>query len=314
MAEPAQVGLVGCGAIGHRHARALAGQVGLCWHSRSRTSSEHLHARFGGRVCETFADLLAMERVEAVVIATPPQCHCEQILQALEAGKSILVEKPLCVSPEELGAIGRGVEACPGPFLMVAENYCYKPSLARIRRLIEQGCIGPVRSVRVAKCTRPQAEGWRRQHGALLEGGIHFAALVDEIFGVAPVRVTAEFPGRRPDQSERHSRTRLEYPDGAVAELHYAWDVPSLPGGLFQHSRIRGERGSIGFESNGLYLWLRRGARLRPYVTGWGDLMGYGAMTEDFLACLRDRRRRPHSDLARARRALEIVFRAYGLL
>ena len=47
---------------------------------------------------------------------------------------------------------------------------------------------------------------------------------------------------------------------------------------------------------------------------GWGDLMGYGAMTEDFLACLRDRRRRPHSDLARARRALAIVLRAYGLL
>jgi predicted dehydrogenase len=307
------IGLVGCGRIGRLHARNLKGRAHLYYCSRSRPSAERFQREFGGAgVVGAFADLLALPQLDAVVLASPPQVHARQVIAALEAGKAVLAEKPLCLSLEELGAIEK---ALPGrPFLMVAENYCYKPSLRLLRELVGQGAVGPLRSVAVRKCTAQEAAGWKSQCGALLEGGIHFVALVNALFGAAPLSVEAEFPGRRPGQPERHSLTRLAYADGATATLRYAWDQPSLAKGLFQHSQLKGEKGRIIFESNGLYAWLSAGNRQKLYFPGFGDLMGYRAMTADFLACLEDATRRPLSDFARARRDLEVVFRAYGNL
>jgi predicted dehydrogenase len=309
-----EVGVVGCGRMADRHARGLSPHLALCWHSRTRARAEACRSRYGGEVCDTYADLLSRDAVQAVLIATPPEHHAEQVVQALRAGKSVLVEKPLCVSPAELDRIAQEAAARPGPFLMVAENYCYKPSVALLRSLLASGEIGAVVSAEVSKRTRQAVGGWRRGYGALLEGGVHFAALVDELFGVPPLEVRAVVARPAPGAPERSSETCLTYPGGASARLRYAWDVPSLPGGLLQHSRIRGRAGRIVFESNGLYVWLRGARRCRVFVPGVRDLLGYRGMWADFLGCLRDRDRQPYADLARARRALEIVFRAYGQL
>lgn len=305
------IGLVGCGRIGRLHARNLAKRAHLYYCSRSRPSAERFQQEFGGAgVVGAFEDLLALPQLDAVVLASPPQFHAQQVIAALQAGKAVLAEKPLCLSPEELAAIA---QVLPGrPLLMVAENYYYKPSLALCRELIASGAIGQLRSVEVKKLTVQKPFGWKNQYGALLEGGIHFVALINALFDTAPLSVEAEFPGRQPGQPERHSITHLIYPDGARATLHYAWNQPSLTKGLFQHSQLCGTGGRIFFESNGLYTWLSAGNRNKLYFPGFGDLMGYRAMTEDFLACLEDKKRQPTSDFARAKRDLEVVFGAYG--
>ncbi len=305
------IGLVGCGRIGRLHARNLKGRAHLYFCSRSRPSAEGFQREFGGSgVVGAFEDLLALPQLDAVVLASPPQFHAQQVIAALQADKAVLAEKPLCLSAEEVDAIAR---VLPGrPLLMVAENYYYKPSLALCRELIGAGAIGQLRSVAVKKCFRQEAAGWKNQYGALLEGGIHFVALINALFDAAPLSVAAEFPDCQPGQPERHSLTHLTYPGEARATLHYAWNQPSLTKGLFQHSQIRGTGGRIFFESNGLYAWLSAGNRNKLYFPGFGDLMGYRAMTEDFLACLEDKTRQPVSDFARARRDLEVVFRAYG--
>jgi len=305
------IGLVGCGRIGRLHARNLKARAHLYYCSRSRPSAERFQQEFGGSgVVGSFEDLIALPQLDAVVLASPPEYHAQQVIAALGAGKAVLAEKPLCLSPAEVAAIA---QVLPGrPFLMVAENYYYKPSLALCRELIGQGAIGQLRSATVKKLTRQTPVGWKDQHGALLEGGIHFVALINALFDAAPLAVEAEFPGRQPGQPERHSHTRLIYAEGRTATLHYAWDQPSLTKGLFQHSQLRGTAGRIFFESNGLYLWLSAGNRNKLYFPGFGDLMGYRAMTADFLACLEDPGRQPVSDFARARRDLEVVFGAYG--
>ena len=78
--------------------------------------------------------------------------------------------------------------------------------------------------------------------------------------------------------------------------------------GLFKHSHIDGSHGRIAFESNGLYIY-QRGFRIA--LPGLKDLMGYRAMTTDFLSCLHNRTREPYSNFARAKRELQIVFEAY---
>lgn len=297
-----KIGLIGCGAIGRLHAKNLAPRANMIYCSRSLASAERFGEEFGGRAVASVEELLRVDGLDAVVIASPPEHHCAQAVAALGAGKAVLVEKPLCVSAAEIESVS-AAEADSGTFVMVAENYYYKPSLALIKDWA--AAAGPIRSVRAKKLFTQEAAGWKSGYGALLEGGIHFVALVSDLFDRAPDAVEAEFPGHQAGVPERHSVLRLRF-GAAEAELRYAWDRPSLTKGILQRSRVECERGRVLFESNGLYV--RRGGR-------WGfrlrDLMGYGAMTSDFLACLDEPGRRPYSDLARARRDLGIVFAAY---
>jgi predicted dehydrogenase len=195
--------------------------------------------------------------------------------------------------------------------LLVAENYYYKPSLRQIQWIIEQGFVGEVREVQLRKCFSQAAAGWKSGYGSLLEGGIHFVALLSGILNKTPQQVQAEFPGYEAGLPERHSITRLHYAGGVRATLHYAWNVFSPTKGLLQHSRILGDEGRIVFESNGLYVHLKGKRRTRLYFPGFADMMGYGAMARDFVECLNEPGRQPLSGFAEAQRDLDIVFQAY---
>ena len=300
--------ILGCGRIGALHARNLRARAALYFCSRSRGSAQKFYTAFHGR--GVFGDLNAVlaSEVDAVVIASPPDQHKDQVVALVEAGKAVLVEKPMCISPEELAEIEAVLARVESPLLMVAENYYYKPSLARLKHLIARGHIGEVRSVCVKKRTMQQARGWRSAYGALLEGGIHFVALISDVFDAVPAQVEAVFPGYSGRGAERESVLRMVYDNGACGELHYSWQTRSVAKGVFQHSHIEGTHGRLVFESNGLYI-CRRGFRIA--LPGLRDLMGYRAMTADFLACLHNRTCGPYSNFARAKRELQIAFEAY---
>jgi len=311
--ERKNICIVGCGRIGRLHAKNLSRSGDLFFHSRSTSSAEKLNRRFRGKgVFKGYAEVLDSAAIDAVVICSPPEYHKEQVIQALRVGKSVLVEKPMCVSVTEIEEIEQAVQdGTEDSFLMVAENYYYKPALKKIEQLLRERMIGEIRSVLVAKQFSRPVNGWRGRYGALLEGGIHFIALISEIFDDTPRRITAHFPNATASSLERYSITKLEYPGHASAQLAYSWVQPSLLKGVFQHSHICGEKGRIIFESNGLYVVLRSAGKTRLYLFDPRDLLGYGSMTNDFLACLEDNNRTPYSDFSRARRDLTIVFRAY---
>jgi len=302
--------LVGCGTIAQVHAKNLLGKAELSFSSRTRASAEAFSDRHGGgRVFDRYEQVLDSE-VDAVLISSPPQAHREQVVEALKAGKGVLVEKPLCATDEDLSAIATAAEAHPDSLLMIAENYYYKPSLKTLKWILRQGFVGELMQATIGKQFSQAATGWKSGYGALLEGGIHFVAFGADLFADPLRRVTAEFPGYLAGEPERRSVVRIEYEGGAELVLRYAWNAFSLTRGILQHSQVIGTEGRIVFESNGLYVRLK-GRRKRLYFPGMGDLMGYGGMIRDFLECLKDPGRQPYSDLARARRDLGIVFAAY---
>ena len=304
--------LVGCGTIARLHAKNLSDAAELFFCSRSEESARRYNIEFHGNGSfRRLEDALASPGIDAVVIASPPEFHGDQAIRALSAGKDVLVEKPMCVSREEVEAVGEAVASRPEALFMVAENYYYKPLLKRIRALTAKRRIGDVRSVHVKKTFTQETAGWKRRHGALLEGGIHFVALISALFERAPERVRGRFPGRREGEPERSSVVELTYPGNVTAELRYSWNTKCRAKGVFQHSRIRGTRGRIVFESNGLYVLRKGPAGARLYFPGPLDLMGYREMTRDFLRCMEDRRLEPYSNYPRARRDLGIVFDAY---
>lgn len=304
--------LVGCGAIARLHAKNLSGAAELFFCSRSEASALRFNVEFRGNGSfPRVEDALASPDIDAMVIASPPEFHKDQVIRALSAGKDVMVEKPMCVTPEEVEAVGAAVASHPEALLMVAENYYYKPLLKRIRALTAEQRIGDIRSILVKKMFTQATSGWKRKYGALLEGGIHFVALISAIFECAPERVNGRFPGRREGEPERTSVIELTYPGNVTAELRYSWNTKSRTRGTFQHSRIHGTHGQIVFESNGLYVLLKGHRGVRLYFPGISDLMGYREMTRDFLRCVDDRSRKPYSDFQRARQDLRIVFDAY---
>jgi predicted dehydrogenase len=98
------------------------------------------------RATASYQEVLADPSVSAVAIATPAATHFELVQAALEAGKHVLVEKPLTASAAE-GEKVRELAEQSGLVLMCDHTYCYTPVVQRIRELVRGGQIGDVQFV-----------------------------------------------------------------------------------------------------------------------------------------------------------------------
>jgi len=307
---------LGCGRIAAEHARRLASFPNLMcsFASRDPARSIAFAQRLGrGRAYGSYAATLTDATVDAVVITTPTALHLPLTLEALQAGKDVIVEKPAFPRSTDFDQVEAAASASHRRVL-VAENYAYKPLAVVLREIVRSGEIGEVRYLTINALKHQVGDGWRGDEvlaggGALFEGGIHWVNLLSGL-GLTPESVQAYRPGGL-EGIERSLLVVMQYEEGAIGTLHHAWDTQSVSRGL-RISRIYGTLGSVAFESNGLFVLVRgRGSRL--IAPGWGDIGGYRAMFADFLSCLRDGQE-PRMTLARARRDLELVEAAYRSL
>ena len=141
------VGIIGCGIVARRrHVPALKA---LSRHFNVRAVCDILPDRArqvaisfqGAQYCFDYHNLLSRGDIDAVVLALPIQLHYEVSQHALEAGKHVLVEKPIAGTLNQarhMASRGGG----PGLVLMVAENYRFRPLYHRVRKIIDTGEIG----------------------------------------------------------------------------------------------------------------------------------------------------------------------------
>ncbi len=116
--------------------------IGLC--ERDSGRAEDFTRRYPTRTAERDLDELLLDpRVQAVSIATPPRTHYDLVRRALEAGKHVLVEKPLATSvaqAEELIELAAQVDRV----LMPGHTFVYSPPVNKVRDLIRSGELGDV--------------------------------------------------------------------------------------------------------------------------------------------------------------------------
>jgi UDP-N-acetylglucosamine 3-dehydrogenase len=317
MTPPLRLAFLGCGFATRLHSRTLlrfGAAVERSYASRSAEKAEEYRKKYGGaRAFGSYEAALADEAIDVVLVATPPGSHLELTLRALEAGKSVIVEKPPFLHASDFDAVEAAAKAS-GKRVFVAENYFYKPMAEALRGVIARDEVGTPLLLTVNALKQQTTGDWRDRReiaggGALFEGGIHWVSFLASL-GLEVSRVHGYRPGGG-SGPERTIVAVFEYVGGAVATLYYSWEIGSPLKGL-RLSALYGAEGAATFETNGLFLAVR-GKTRRLRVPDPRDLLGYGAMFEDFFGALRTGRP-ARFDLARARRDLELVEEIYASL
>jgi predicted dehydrogenase len=144
------LGIIGAGMYGKILMRAFQQdeRANIIWvNSASEATTKSAAEVFGVEKWSTdYRDILNDPSVDAVVIATPPYLHAEQLEESLKAGKHVLLEKPIAESRESLERIVKAVEGTPS--LKVLEASCRHTRLSRkfqfIKDTIDSGRLGDV--------------------------------------------------------------------------------------------------------------------------------------------------------------------------
>jgi len=295
---PVHVAFLGCGFITRvhsRHLRRLGRAIVPSYASRDRARADEFRARYGGaRSYGDYASALHDASVHAIVVAVPPRYHLELTLQALAAGKHVLVEKPAFPRLADYAA-ARDARDRADRVVIVGENDHYKPLARCLRRQLAGDAIGEMvfaHFVTIARRLKPP-EDWRNDEqmaggDAFFEEGIHWLHLAGSL-GPAITGVTGYRPapsGAGPDRRAKSMLVAFRYDNGAVGALYYSREVPSFLKGL-RLSKLFGREGIITFESNGLFVLVRRRGRLPRMLTpGFRDVRGYQAMYRDFIRAI----------------------------
>ena len=322
VSDPLRLAFLGCGFITQVHSRnlrALGGRVLSSYASRDSAKAADFCRRFSGTTSYgAYAAAIDDPRVDAVVIAVPPRFHLDLTLQALAAGKHVLVEKPAFLRMDDYRAVQAARDRA-GRVVLVGENDHYKPLAVRLRRLLAEGVIGEMvfgHFTTIAHRLKT-ADDWRNDEAmaggdAFFEEGIHWL----HIAGSLGPRITSAHgymptPSREgPDRRVKSMLVALRYDNGAVGSLYYSREIPSLFRGL-RLSKLFGRKGVISFESNGTWM-LVRGQGLPSFsFPGFRDIRGYQAMYRDFAGAIRDGRA-PEMSLERAIEDQQLMDQIYA--
>ncbi len=275
--------------------------------SRDRERAESFRREFGGASSYAgYAAALDDPTVDAVVIAVPPKFHLDLALQAIAAGKHVLVEKPAFLTLADYEMV-RTAATAAGRIVLVGENDHYKPLAVVLRRLLAEGAIGEMvfaQFTTIAKRLK-SADDWRNDEAmaggdAFFEEGIHWLHLAGSL-GPKFVEVHGYRPSvsrTGPDRRAKSMMVAFRYDNDAVGTLYYSREIPSLLRGL-RLSKLMGRRGVISFESNGLCILVRGGGMPRLLFPGLRDIRGYQAMYRDFVTTIQSGRA-PEMSLERA--------------
>ncbi|HET8558791.1 MAG TPA: Gfo/Idh/MocA family oxidoreductase [Gaiellaceae bacterium] len=219
-----RVGQVGLGYWGRNLARVFDDEADLAWLcDASETLREEFARRYpNARTTGDFAEMIAADDVEAVVIATPVPTHFPLAKAALEAGKHIFVEKPPAMrvaEMEELIAIAeaRGLVLMPGHLLL------YHPGVQKLKELVEDGELG---EVLVVYGNRQNLGKIRKDENALWSLGVHDLSVILYLIEEEIVEAAAHGHAFLNQGVEDVVFCYLRFGSGKIAHMHLSWLDP----------------------------------------------------------------------------------------
>jgi predicted dehydrogenase len=287
MSDTLRIGMIGCGEIAYKatgqavsdcpNATIVAAMDTVADVAQSFTDT------FGGDPTTDAAELMARDDVDAVLISAPHFLHAPLTIQAAEAGRHVLVEKPIACTTEQANDM---IRACAdaGVLLSVLLPSRYSGSTVRAKELIEAGALGKILALKFHVAANKPDSYWTGGYTQRVQtdwrkskensgGGILIMNLVHEIdavryaTGLEATRVYAEYDTYLTDtEVEDFITVSIRYDNGAIGDMMAS---SCARGGEAGGTRIYGSEGQMAF-----------GGRLRVFTENDVDGLEKGAWTE----------------------------------
>ncbi|NMB21191.1 MAG: Gfo/Idh/MocA family oxidoreductase [Firmicutes bacterium] len=330
MNKKVRVAIVGCGAIGRVHARAIIGLdeaelVAVCDHSEANAKA--MAAEFDCNHYTDYRQMFARENLDLVTVCTPSGTRLDICQAASSAKVNILVEKPLDITVERCQQI---VDMCEqaGVKLGSVFQMRFSPVFKRLKQAIDQGrfgrlILGNCQTV----CYRSQAYydsgGWRgtMEHeggGALMNQGIHSVDLLLWVMG--DVQAVSAYKGilTHDIEVEDTVSASIQFVNGAMGTIQA---TTSVMHGIDKRLEIYGEKGTAIIEGETVVKWEfedddlpenteERRNQLSPSSPLIEDVQGHRDQIQDMIEAIRDNREPAVSGLD-GLKAVELVTNIY---
>ncbi len=339
MSEEVGFAVVGLG-MGRHHCRAItsapgARLVAVCDIDRKRL--DPTAKEFGCKGYERFADVLADRDVRVVNIATPSGMHAEMGIQAAEAGKHIIVEKPADISPQRIEALIEAGKRCRVKIGGIFQSRL-NPLNIRIRAAISDGRLGSVIGAHGHLPWYRKQDYYEGEHGSwkgtwsmdgggsLMNQGVHTVDLIQWLVG--PVEAVMGMFGvfGHDIEAEDQSVALLRFRCGALGTLY---TTTCCYPGYDQLLTIYGTQGSVMKQEGRLTGWKLQddpeGKEERELLEYYGERQGgsgsadpmavgfdgHTQIVADMVQALAEDRE-PMISLESARHAVEIIAAIYA--
>ena len=183
----------------------------------------HVQARYPGiKVTTDYRELFADPDVDAVVIATPVATHFDLVMQALHAGKHVLVEKPLAASAEQGERLLQEAARCKR-VLMVDHTFVYTGAVRKIKQIVDSGKLGQLYyydSVRV------NLGLFQHDVNVLWDLAVHDLAIMDYVLNARPCAVGATGIAHVSGKPKDVAYLTCFFENNLIAHFHVNWLSP----------------------------------------------------------------------------------------
>lgn len=220
------VGIIGCGYWGPNLVRTFVEIGGASVRGVADRDRERLD-RVANRypdvrvLTEDFHDMFE-QRLDAVVVCTPPETHYDIVRACLERGLDVLVEKPLATSPEHARELVDLAER-RGRILMVGHIGVYTPAVTELRSMIAAGALGDIAYI---DAVRVGLGLFRSNLNVIWDLAPHDIAILMYLLGESPKSVSTRGIGCVEPSNEDVAYLTLSFPSGVLAHVRLSWLDP----------------------------------------------------------------------------------------
>ena len=223
MSSDFKAGMIGVGSMGKNHARVYSEMGALSGIADADIeTASGLADRFGVQFYSDYSEMLATD-ITAVNVATPTVTHYQIVRDALEAGKHVLVEKPMCSNLEQSRELVSIAEA-NGLVLAVGLIERHNPVVKFAKDAILEGRFGDV--VTLSSRRVSSMPGRIRDVGVIMDLGVHDIDVM-RYLAASPVKSVYTLGGTRSEVDfEDHANIQLEFENGIMGLVEVNWLTP----------------------------------------------------------------------------------------
>lgn len=218
-----RIALTGCGHWGSNYLRILqfmegAEIVSVC--DREDAPLEKIRKQYPVvAIAKDFSSFLGDSKIDAVIIATPASTHYKLVKQSLEAGKHVLVEKPLALSvaeAEEVVLLAQNQRRV----LMVGHTFLYNPAIRKMKEYVEKGTLGRIYYL---QAVRTHLGLIRDDVSSVWDLAPHDVSIFSYLLDRAPKKVSAVGVSHLKKDLQDVAFVNLFYDSNILGNIHISW-------------------------------------------------------------------------------------------